>query len=404
MMEGAESNTIHEASAAALGFYFQSQFALLTLISQTNDDAAVAIERLDDVELTANGQTLLYQLKHSVQENPPPVTLACVALWKTIKVWIDAIPLVSLADTTFCLVSVGSVSSDSPLMALCDPQANRETLLKAMLEEASRVVDERTAAKAAGDKLPHAPRVAGCEAFLNLDPSTRSSLLRRIRIQHGTVTIGQIPEALSKHLHLLPKDQRSQAAERLLAWWDQQVVYTLCGKRDRVIQRSEMEHSISSIIAHLDDEKLIADFDMVNHPDDYESDGMLYRQIALVRGRPTDVTKAVREQWRATQQRAKWIVEKPQMRSKIVSYDAKLTERWSDLHSRMAEDCEGLDPLEVEAKGLELLRWAHDHAPKDVEPIAPSWSGHYYVRGTYQVLAIDRLVGWHVDYLNLLKD
>ncbi|MDD1965884.1 hypothetical protein NPS29_11180 [Pseudomonas putida] len=142
-MEGAESNTIHEASAAALGFYFQSQFALLTLISQTNDDAAVAIERLDDVELTANGQTLLYQLKHSVQENPPPVTLACVALWKTIKVWSDAIPLVSLADTTFCLVSVGTVPSDSPLMTLCDPQANRETLLNAMLEEASRVVDEQ---------------------------------------------------------------------------------------------------------------------------------------------------------------------------------------------------------------------------------------------------------------------
>lgn len=27
--------------------------------------------RLDDVELKANGQKLLFQLKHSVQENPP---------------------------------------------------------------------------------------------------------------------------------------------------------------------------------------------------------------------------------------------------------------------------------------------------------------------------------------------
>lgn len=403
-MEGADSNTVHEASAAALGFYFQSQFALLTLISHTTDDAAVAIERLDDVELKANGQTLLYQLKHSVQENPPAVTLACVPLWKTIKVWIDAIPLVSLADTTFCLVSVGSVPSDSPLTALCDPQADREPLLKAMLDEANRVVDERIAAKTAGEKLPHGARAAGCEAFLNLDPSTRSSLLRRIRIQQGTVTVGQIPEALSKHLHLFPKEHRLQAAEHLLAWWDQQVVYTLCGKRDRVIQRSEMEHSISSIFAHLDDEKLIAEFDLENHPDDYQPDGMLYRQIDLVRGKPSDVTRAVREQWRASQQRAKWIVDKPQMRSKIVSYDAKLTEYWSDLHIRMKEDCEGLDPSEIEAKGLELLRWTHDHAPKDVEPIAPSWSGHYYVRGTYQVLAIDRLVGWHVDFLNLLKD
>lgn len=403
-MEGAESNTVHEASAAALGFYYQSQFALLTLLSQTADDAAVAIERLDDVELRANGQTLLYQLKHSIQENPPPITLACVPLWKTIKVWIDAIPFISLADTTFHLVAVGSVPNDSPLMALCDAQANREHLLKAMLEEANRVVEERAAAKAAGEKLPHGVRAAGCKAFLNLDASTRWSLLRRICIQHGSVTVGQIPEVLSKWLHILPKEQRLQATERLLAWWDLQVVYTLCEKRERVIHRSEMQHSISSIIAQLDDEKLVADFDLVNHPDGYEADGMLYRQIALVQGRRTDVTKAVREQWRATQQRAKWIVDKPQMRSKIASHDAKLAEHWSDRHARMAEDCEGLSPSEVEAKGLELLRWTHDLAPKDVEPISPSWSGHYYVRGTYQVLAIDLQVGWHADYLNLLKD
>ena len=404
MMESTDSNSVHDATAAALGFYYQSQFALLTLISQEADDAAVAIERLDDVELKANGQTLLLQLKHSIKDNPPPVTLACVAFWKTLKVWIDAIPFVSLADTTFHLVSVGSVPSNSPLMALCDMQTDRESLLTAMLVEACRVVDERAADKAAGDKLRHGPRAAGCEAFLALDASTRLSLVRRIRIQHGSVSIGQIPEALSKRMHLIPKEQRFQAAERLLAWWDQQVIYTLCGKRERVIQRSELQHSISSIIAQLDDEKLVADFDLVSHPDGYEADGMLYRQIALVQGRSSDVSRAVREQWRATQQRSKWIVDKPQMRSKIASYDAKLAEYWSDRHARMAEDCEDLEASEVGAKGLELLRWTHDLAPKDVEPISPSWSGHYYVRGTYQVLAIDLQVGWHADYLKLLKD
>jgi len=74
-----DSNDLHEATAAALGFYFQSQFALLTLISLTADDAAVAVERLDDVEIKANGKSLLYQLKHSVQANPPAVTLSSVA-------------------------------------------------------------------------------------------------------------------------------------------------------------------------------------------------------------------------------------------------------------------------------------------------------------------------------------
>ena len=70
----------------------------------------------------------------------------------------------------------------------------------------------------------------------------------------------------------------------------------------------------------------------------------------------------------------------------------------------MAEDCEGLDPIQVQAQGLKLLRWTHDLAPNQVEPIAPSWQGHYYVRVTYQVLVIDLQVGWNASYRKLLKD
>lgn len=404
MTDNIDSNDLHEATAAALGFYFQSQFALLTLISLTADDAAVAVERLDDVEIKANGKSLLYQLKHSVQASPPAVTLSSVAFWKTVRVWIDALPLVSLADTTFHLVSVGKVLDNSPLLALCDSDADRQALLVAMVLEAQRVVDERASAKSAGTKVPHGARAVGCEAFLDLDTSLRLSLLKRMCIQPSSLTIGDICGELAKRLHVIPRPQRLKVAERLLEWWDMQVVYTLCGKRDRVIQRSEMEQRISSIIAELEEEKLVADFCIATHPDDYEPDGMLIRQIELVEGKPSDVTRAIRDQWRAKQQRSKWIVDNPQMRSAIASYDVQLTEHWSDRHAQMAEDCEQLDPRQIRAKGLELLRWTHEFAPSQVEPIAHDWNGHYYVRGTYQVLAVDLQVGWHADYLELLKD
>lgn len=101
-----------------------------------------------------------------------------------------------------------------------------------MNKEASRVVEERAAAKAAGDKMPHAARAAGCEAFLKMNATARLSLLKRIRIQQESVTIGQIPTNVAKRLHIIPQVQRAQVAEHLLAWWDQQVVYTLCGKRE----------------------------------------------------------------------------------------------------------------------------------------------------------------------------
>ncbi len=404
VMENIDSNAIHEATAAALGFYFQSQFALLTLISQTTSEAAVAVERLDDVELKVDGQQLLYQLKHSIQDNPPAVTLASVAFWKTIKVWIDALPLVSLADTTFHLVSVGKVPIDSPLAALCDPDSDREALLEAMEKEADRVATERANAKSAGAKLPHTARAPGCDAFLALDHSARLNLLHRVTIQQDSVTIGQIPTEVAKRLHLIPRQQRLRAANRLLQWWDLQIVFSLCDKRERVIQRSEMEQQISSIIADLENGTLVAEFSEFSQPEDYEPDGMLTRQIALVKGKPSDIAKAIRAQWRAKEQRSSWIINNPQMRLTIASYDRVLTERWSDRHTQMVEDCADLEPAQVEAKGLELLRWTHELAPNQVEPIAHGWSAHYYVQGTYQVLAIGRHVGWHADYLKLLKD
>lgn len=90
--------------------------------------------------------------------------------------------------------------------------------------------------------------------------------------------------------------------------------------------------------------------------------------------------------------------------SKISNYDLLLTEYWSDRHSQMVEDCEGADESFKRKSGLETLRWSYDSAPSQIEPISTGWTGHYYIRGSYQVLAIGLQVGWHPDYLKILKE
>lgn len=88
----------HSAVNAALGFYYQSLYGLLSIVKASHDDAAVCLERLDDVEILTNGQSLLSQLKHSLSKKPAAVTLSSVALWKTLKAWIDVLPAISLSD------------------------------------------------------------------------------------------------------------------------------------------------------------------------------------------------------------------------------------------------------------------------------------------------------------------
>ena len=87
----------HSAVNAALGFYYQSLYGLLSIVKASHDDAAVCLERLDDVEIITNGQSLLSQLKHSLSKKPAAVTLSSVTLWKTLKAWIDVLGSVRIS-------------------------------------------------------------------------------------------------------------------------------------------------------------------------------------------------------------------------------------------------------------------------------------------------------------------
>jgi hypothetical protein len=399
-----QQGVAHSAEAAALGFYYQAFFALLTLMGQETDNAAVGIEQLDDVDLKVDGHNLLYQLKHSVSTAPPPITLKSKALWKTVKVWIDVLPALTLSETTLHLVTVAKLGPDSPLIALTDPGAERTELVEAMAQEAQRVLDARAAAAKAGKALPHADRVDGCSAFLGLTETERLNLLRRTVIQDSSPAVADIEENVAEFLKLLPPEQRPIVARRLVEWWDRQIVYSLCGKRERVVSRGELQHQISAIISDIEQDKLVPDFEVASPPEDYQPDGMLARQVKLVDGKPSDLSKAIREEWKAREQRAKWLNGSPAMAVTINDYDLVLEEHWSDRHGQMVEKCADLDHKGKCKSGLQILRWTHEEAPNVVRPIAQGWNAAYYVRGSYQVLAIDLKVGWHADYVKLLGD
>ena len=392
----------HAAEGSALGFWYQAFYALLTLVSLTTDDAAVGIEQLDDVELRADGQKLLFQLKHSISANPPAITIKSRSLWRTMKVWIDALPTLNLAETTLHLVAVGKIPQDCPLRTLINADADRTALVAAMTEEANRVLAARDAAANTKKALPYGDRVDGCQAFLNLTETVRLNVLRRVVIRPNSPTITEIEKQIATHFHFVLPEHRAAVAKRLIEWWDRQVVYSLCGERERVITRAELQSQIMTIVADLEQEKLIPEFETVGPPDDYQPDGMLARQIALVKGKPFDLKRAIREEWKAREQRGRWLMDNPAMASKISAYDQVLREHWSDRHAEMADACADLKDDDKCTSGLQLLRWTHNDAPIAVRPIAAGWGAAYYIRGSYQVLAINLKVGWHPDYETLL--
>jgi hypothetical protein len=398
-----QGSSSHSAEAAALGFYFQSLYALHGILEQPHDDAAVCLERLDDVEFVSNGEPLLVQLKHSMSMKPAAVTLASPMLWRTFKAWIDVLPKIVLETTRFQLVTVAPIDTEGALACLTTELSDRESLHALLLQEAKRVLDAQEVAKLAGTPLPHADRVGGCSAFIYLDEATRRTLLSRISVRPGSDNIAAVSGNIENCLVNFPPPKRPILCRRLVEWWDLQVVFTLCGKRERFITKLEVQLKLAELAGEIERDELLPDFESALLPKDHVPDSVLTRQIELVGGTPSDVRVAVREEWRARSQRHKWMSERLDMASRIAKYDDLLHETWQDKHERMCEECDEVDDNHKRQRGHELLRWSYDLAHTEVRPFAPNWSATYYVRGTYQVLAIDLVVGWHPDFKTLLE-
>lgn len=404
-VSSATTGTINDHSAidAALGFYYQSLYGLLLILKAAEDDAAVCLERLDDVEIAQNGRSLLVQLKHSLSKKPVGVSLASVALWKTLKAWIDVLPKVSLDDTRFQLITVAPMPSSSVLAPLLDEKASRTDLLKLLEAEAQRVVNEHTAATQNGNPLPHIERLPGCSAYLALPKLIRKKLLSRVTIQPAANDINKIQSDITNALTNFPPDQREAISRRLIEWWDLQIVYSFCAKRERFITRLEVLQRVLEMAGELARDELIADFQFEAPPDGHSPPSMIATQLQLVSSTDSEIRSAQREEWKARSQRHKWMTNRADMASRIHRYDEYLVQEWKDRHEPMAEQHQSAPEDEKRVAGLEVFRWSFRQAHKEVDPFAKNWSASYYVRGSYQVLAVEQSVGWHPDYVTLLK-
>lgn len=393
----------HSAAAAAMGFYYQSLYGLLCIVKATDDDAAVCLERLDDVEVKVNGQTLLNQLKHSLSKKPKPVTISSVSLWKTIKAWIDVLPKVSLNDTRFQLVTVAPLPAGSPLVPLLDEATSRANLLVLLADEAQRVLDEREAAATQKKPVPHGERGAACAAYLKLSEGVRQTLLSRVSIQPAASDIVQIGKDIADALKSFPPDRREAIARRLIEWWDLQVVHSFCGIRERAISMLDVQLRLSEIAGEVHRDEVLADFQFVTPPDDHAPPSLIAKQLQLVDCTKTEIRAAEREEWRARSQRHKWISERVDMAGRITLYDQRLAEAWRDKHALMVEQTETSTEAQKRSAGLDIFRWSFNDAMAQISPFAKNWSADYYVRGSYQFMSVDLRVGWHPDFEVLLK-
>lgn len=386
---------LQSAGPSALGYYYQGLYALVVLCDGS-DDATVSIETDDDVVLN-DGIKTLTQLKHSLGEKDA-LSISDVGLWKAIRNW-SGRP----HDGTeqFVFATRAPVTDDSILFPLVKVSSQRGNLTNDLIEEATRVLDERDAAtKAKTAPLPHAARYKGCEAFLKLTARRQKALVKLIRVLPSSHTANDIPDLLVEQFgNLLMPTVRTAIIERLIQWWDREVVSSLLDKRPRAIQKQEVQSTVNRLIIELGEENLPDDFSPLMPTGSDDGVGrFMAKQIEWVNGGISRLNRAALARWRARSQREAWMKISVSLVRELDLYDAHLVESWEERFEPAKEDCErsaDSDPCKV---GLDLLDWSHLNAPKDVRPIRRLWAHAYLIQGSYQQLAEQGVVGWHPDF------
>lgn len=384
------SQTKFTAADASLGYAYQVRCSLLYALSHIRHGDAfdVSIEALDDVAfLTVGGSpTELLQLKHSLKSKSN-LTDASPDLWKTLRIWAAAHKASTIGSSTrLFLISTATALKGSAAALLRNDQRDIDAALAALNATATSSVNKANT-QAYGD----------WQALTELD---RLAILEQIEVIDGAPTITSLDADLTQEVWgFTSKENIPAFLEYLEGWWFPRVVRHLADTT-KSISSAEIEGQL---------EKLREEFQRANLPIDEEllkkeldvalaasyQSQVFVRQLELVSASAPRVGIAIRDYFRAYEQRSRWIRQDLILDMELESYESRLCEEWELAREQLvgAAGSENADEV-LKKTGLALLTWAENN----IFPIRANVTVPFVSRGSFHMLANEMRVGWHPKF------
>jgi C-terminal domain 7 of the ABC-three component (ABC-3C) systems len=379
----------HEASPSAIGYLFQCRYALfagLRAIPET-PQLSISIEKFDDVAFESSGEpTELIQTKHHIGKTGD-LTDVSVDLWKTLSIWLQRVAedVEALFRLRFVLLTTGHA-----------PDGSAAALLR------MRDRDEKTADKllsAAAAKSKNKETAGARAAYLALPEEVRLSLLRAILILDGSPNIIDVRDEIVRELyHAAPRHQIDNLVERLEGWWFGVVIRALTATVPTSIPVLAIEQRVDELREEFKRDALPVDFKEAV-PDatviaDYDKRPFV-RQLRKIEIGGRRVEYAIRDYYRASEQRSRWLREELLIDGELEKYERELMEAWEPRHAAIVD--EAADPCPPEKKvalGQAVFKWVEQDASFTLRTVRERFLTH----GSYHILANRYAVGWHPDF------
>ncbi|MBM7620180.1 hypothetical protein JOC95_002033 [Bacillus tianshenii] len=380
------------AGSSAVGYLYQIRYALLMIMKKHPVD--ISIENLDDIEFEREGTPIeLLQLKHHSSKRPANLTDSSSDLWKSIRIWSEAIKnsTITVPGVIFSLITTSKASSGS-LVSLLKADRNRDSR-----EAHIKLLEHIKHSTGEGNKPAY-------EAFLSLEDNQQYRLVDSIYVLDQEANIVDLVKELKNELKFAAKPEHIDPLyERLEGWWFEKSVSHLFFGSNETIKGSDVQKKIQEIRDQLKPDSLPIDFATADTPNEFSGDKRIFvEQLKVLSLKDSRINRAIRDFYRASSQRAKWVDEQLISMSELEDYERKLMEFWEEEFDILNEDISDYSDEEL----LERLgRDFYNNVMKiPYLNIRNNVTERYVMVGSFHILAdhIPFRLGWHPTYKDKL--
>lgn len=241
------------------------------------------------------------------------------------------------------------------------------------------------------------------KAFRDLPESTRKSLLKTITVLDLSPNILDVREEICDKLRFAaPREKIDIFVEQIEGWWFSMVIRAMMGKEPS-IPVTAIENKIDELRETFKRDALPVEFADITPPAAVVAaldQRPFVQQLRLISIGDRRVEFAIRDFYRASEQRSKWARQDLLIDGEMEVYERHLVKTWEPRFEGMKD---GLEPScpprsKIDA-GQRLYIWAETEADFPLRTVRERFLCH----GSFHILANQCKVGWHPDYSDHIK-
>lgn len=376
---------------ATLGYLYQVRSALLWALrrQKTEPDFLVSLETLDDVtfETIGGDPTDLLQTKHH-RKGSASLADASPDLWKTLRVWFEG-------------HASGQIPPTANLYLVTTSAAPAGTVASRLRAVARDLVGAQQALDATAASSTNKTNNSAYAAYLKATSAERAAILSKIVIIDAAPTVADLDGELRQEVYWAAgKEHHTAFLDRIEGWWLRRVLRQLTDATQDRIGSVELEAQMADLREQFRQDALPIDEDLLAFTLDdatraAHEDSTFVKQLAIVKAGKRRIAAAIRDYYRAFEQRSRWIRDDLVVGLDLHNYEKRLCEEWELVFEAMRDDVgdAATDDAQEQA-ARSVLAWAE----RTTIPIRPSVTEPFVSRGSLHMLSDEARIGWHPDF------